>query len=75
MSKTDHFADRETDGFVVDLFWKRGELANEFRVEVEDRREEAHFVLHPTTGREAIEAFHHPFSAASAASNGRRWAA
>ena len=56
LSKTDHFAHRKTDGIVVDLFWNRGELAKEFRVEVEDRGEEAHLVLHPTTGTDAIDA-------------------
>jgi hypothetical protein len=48
---------------------------DEFRVEVVDERDGAHFVLHPTTGREAIDAFYHPFSAARAALNGKRWAA
>jgi hypothetical protein len=38
LSKADHFARRETDGIVVDLFWNRGDLEKEFRVEVEDRR-------------------------------------
>lgn len=58
-----HFAHRESDDVVVDLFWSRkGE--DEFRVEVEDRREHARFVLHPTTGKEAIHAFHHPFAVA-----------
>ena len=75
LSKADHFAHRETDGIVVDLFWNRRDVEDEFRVEVDDRREGARFVLHPTTGREAIDAFHHPFSAASAAFNGRRRAA
>ena len=63
-SETDHFAHREADGIVVDLFWSRGGLGNEFRVEVEDRREGTSFVLHATTGREAMEAFRHPFSTA-----------
>jgi hypothetical protein len=58
-----HFAHRESDDVVVDLFWSRtGE--DEFRVEVEDRREDARFVLYPTTGKEAIHAFHHPFAVA-----------
>jgi hypothetical protein len=75
LSKADHFAHPETDGIVVDLFWHRRGLENEFRIEVEDRREGARFVLHPTTGREAIEAFHHPFSVANGASSGERRAA
>jgi hypothetical protein len=58
-----HFGHRECDGIVVDLFWNRGNLADEFRVEVEDRRLGIRFVLHPTTGREALQAFYHPFSA------------
>jgi hypothetical protein len=74
MTTVDHFAHRETNGVVVDLFWNRGRL-DEFRVEVVDEREGARFVLHPTTGREAIEAFYHPFAAARAALNGKRWAA
>src|ERR671934_890858 len=69
LSKADQLAHRETNGIVVDLFWSRGDHENEFRVEVEDMREGAHFVLHPTTGKEAIDAFHHPFSAASAPFN------
>jgi hypothetical protein len=75
MSGADHFGHRESNGVVVELFWNRGLLEDEFRVEVEDKREGARFVLHPTTGREAIEAFYHPFSAARAALNGKRWAA
>jgi hypothetical protein len=54
-----HFGHREADGIVVDLFWNRGELEDEFRVEVEDRRDGTRFVLHPTTGREALQGFHH----------------
>jgi hypothetical protein len=72
MSTTDHFGHRESNGVVVDLFWNRGTLEDEFRVEVADEREGAHFVLHPTTGREAIDAFYHPFSAARATLNGKR---
>jgi len=72
MSTTDLFGHRESNGVVVDLFWNRGTLEDEFRVEVADEREGAHFVLHPTTGREAIDAFYHPFSAARAALNGKR---
>jgi hypothetical protein len=75
MSTADHFGHRESNGVVVDLFWNRGLLEDEFRVEVVDEREGTGFVLHPTTGREAIEAFYHPFSAARAALNGKRWAA
>jgi hypothetical protein len=67
MSMTaNHFGHREAGGLVVDLFWDRGTLENEFRVEVEDRLEGTHFVLHPTTGKQAIHAFHHPFAAAQA---------
>jgi hypothetical protein len=63
ITPSDHFGHRETGGIVVDLFWQRRELEDEFRVEVEDKCEEVRFVLHPTTGREALEAFYHPFSA------------
>jgi DNA-binding PadR family transcriptional regulator len=57
-----HFGHREAYGIVVDPFWNRDELEEEFRVEVEDRRDGARFVLSPTTGREALQAFYHPFS-------------
>jgi hypothetical protein len=70
-----HFGHRESDGIVVDLFWDRRELEDEFRVEVVDRRNGARFVLHPTTGREAVQVFHHPFSAPRAALNGNALAA
>ena len=71
MSAADsHFGHRENDGVVVDLFWERKCLDDEFRVEVEDRREGARFVLHPRTGSEAIQAFYHPFWAARAARRG-----
>jgi hypothetical protein len=58
-----HFGHRETGGVAVDLFWTRDGVEHEFRVEVEDRREGARYVLYPTTGREAIQAYHHPFAA------------
>jgi hypothetical protein len=64
-----HFGHRETDGIVVDLFWDRRNLRDDFRVEVDDRREGARLVLHPRTGREAIQAFYHPFPAARVAAN------
>jgi hypothetical protein len=67
LTAADHFGHRETGGIVVDLFWSRRNLDDEFRVVVEDEREGARFVLHPRTGREAIQAFHHPFSAAPVA--------
>jgi hypothetical protein len=76
MPTTDnHFGHRESNGIVVDLFWDHGSLGNEFRVEVEDRREGARFVLYPTTGSEAIQAFYHPYSAASTALGVTAWAA
>jgi hypothetical protein len=62
-----HFGHRESGGIVVDLFWYRGNLGDEFRVEVEDRRDGACFVLHPPTGRDAIQAFYHPFGAVKTA--------
>ena len=72
MSHADQFGHRESNGVMVDLFWNRGLLEDEFRVEVVDECEGARFVLHPTTGREAIDAFYHPFAAARAALNGKR---
>jgi hypothetical protein len=74
MPTADHFGHREGDGIVVDLYWDRGRPEDEFRVEVVDERDGVRFVLHPLTGREAIEAFYHPFSAARAALNGKRLA-
>ena len=66
MLTANHFARHEADGIVVDLFWDRGVgvLNDAFRVLVEDRRVGARFVLWRTTGRDAIRAFHHPFSVA-----------
>ena len=64
LNAANHFGHRESDGIVVDLYWNRGELRDEFWVEVVDKRERARFVLYRTTGKEAIQAFHHPFSAA-----------
>ena len=60
---TSHFGHREAAGIVVDLFWDRRDLHDEFCVEVKDRRDGTRFVLYPATGREAIQVFHHPFSA------------
>jgi hypothetical protein len=67
LTTANHFGHRDTDGIVVDLFWSRRNLTDEFRVQVEDRRERTCFVLHPLTGKEAIQAFYHPFAAARAA--------
>jgi hypothetical protein len=69
LTAVNHFGHRDTDGIVVDLFWNRRNLKDEFRVQVEDRREGTRFVLHPLTGREAIQAFYHPFAAARAVLN------
>jgi hypothetical protein len=57
-----HFAHRESTGFVVDLFWDPTDAAHEFRVQIIDRRSGAGLVLFPTSGREALKAFHHPFA-------------
>ena len=59
---TDRFGRREAAGIAVGLFWDRRDLHDEFRVEVKDRRDGTRFVLYQATGREAIQAFHHPFS-------------
>jgi hypothetical protein len=58
-----HFGHRESVDIVVDLFWSR-RVGNEFRVEVEDRREGVRFVLRTLTGKAAIHAFYHPFASA-----------
>ena len=55
-----HFAHRESSGLVVDLYWDPADASHEFRIQVVDRG--AGFVLFPTTGRTAVEAFHHPFA-------------
>jgi hypothetical protein len=67
LTAADHFGHRENDGIVVDLFWSRRDHRDVFRVEVADEREGAHFVIHPRTGREAIQAFYHPFAAVGTA--------
>jgi hypothetical protein len=74
LDTANHFGHRENAGLVVDLFWKRDDLRDEFRVEVEDRRRGDRLLLYPATGREAIHAFHHPF-AAEAELGIRAWAA
>jgi hypothetical protein len=48
-----HFGHRGNDGVMVELSWERPDR-EEFRVEVEDGHAGACFVLHPTTGRDAI---------------------
>jgi hypothetical protein len=68
LDASDHFGHRESGAIVVDLFWHRGDLDDDFRVEVANRRIGIRLILHPTTGREAIRAFYHPF----APSNGLR---
>jgi hypothetical protein len=74
LTTANHFGHRETDDIVVDLFWSR-RVGDEFRVEVEDRREHVRFVLYPTTGKEAIHAFYHPFAVARGAFHGEARAA
>ena len=70
LTMANHFGHRDTDGIVVDLFWNQRNLKDEFEVQVEDRREGTRFVLHPLTGREAIQAFYHPFANPRPALNG-----
>jgi hypothetical protein len=62
----DHFGRRESAGVFVDLYRRRRGLVDEFRVEVDDKRHGTRFVLYPMTGREAIQAFYHPFTAVDA---------
>ncbi len=57
MSTADHFAHRENDGVVVDLYWNRGLLEDEFRIEVVDERRGDRFVLYSPMLREAIDAY------------------
>ena len=75
LAGTDHFAHRESDGIVVDLYWNYRDLTDEFRVEVQDEREGTRFVLYPKTAGEAIQAFHHPFAAPPDALDGEQRAA
>jgi hypothetical protein len=70
-----HFGHRESGAVVVDLFWDRRRLENEFRVEVADRRAGTRFVLHPVTGKAAIQAFYHPFATSGVPSDEEAWAA
>ena len=70
MSTADHFAHRETDGVVVDVFWNRGLLDDEFRVEVVDEREGGRVVFYATTWSEAIDAYYDPVSVTRAALEG-----
>jgi hypothetical protein len=74
LDAANHFAHRESDGIVVDLFWDRGDADDRFRVEVEDRRMRVRFSLYAATGSEAIRAFHHPFATA-ASTHGKALAA
>jgi|EndMetStandDraft_9_1072997.scaffolds.fasta_scaffold762742_1 hypothetical protein len=67
MSTADHFAHRENDGVVVDLYWNRGLLEDEFRIEVVDERRGDRFVLYSPMLREAIDAYYDPLTAAQAA--------
>jgi hypothetical protein len=66
LSNESHFGHRESGGLIVDLFWKHGKLEDEFRVEVADARGGERLLLYPTTGREAVHAFNHPFAALAA---------
>ncbi len=61
-SERTHFAHREASGLAVDLFWDPNDLEHEFRVKVADRGGGTGFVLFPTSGPAAVEAFHHPFA-------------
>jgi hypothetical protein len=61
-SERTHFAHREAHGLVVDLYWDPADVSHEFHVHVVERGSGAGFVLEPTSGRAAIEAFHHPFA-------------
>jgi hypothetical protein len=60
---TVHFAHRETDGLTVDLYWTHGDLDDTFRIEVVDRVANTEFTLRPANGKEAVNAYHHPFVA------------
>jgi hypothetical protein len=65
-----HFAHREADGITVDLFWSHSECQDAFRVDIVDRRRDIEFILRPATGKEALEAYHHPFFALALAARG-----
>ncbi len=57
-----HFAHRRSSGLVVDLYWDPDDRSHEFRVDVADLDSGDGFVLFPTTGKAAVDAFHHPFA-------------
>ena len=61
-SEHTHFAHRESSGLVVDLYWDPADISHEFRVCVAERGSGTALVLFPSTGRAAVEAFHHPFA-------------
>jgi hypothetical protein len=60
--ENNHFAHRESSGFVVDLYWDPADVSHEFRVEILERGSGYGLVLFPTNGRDAVQAFHHPFA-------------
>jgi hypothetical protein len=73
LDDANHFGHRESCGLVIDLFWEHGDVEDEFRVEVEDKRIGVRLLLYPSTGRDAIRAFHHaPGKAGDEMSNDSR---
>jgi hypothetical protein len=69
-SEASHFAHREAGGVTVDLYWAHRRFVDSFRFDVVDRRRRTGFTLRPATGKEAVEAYHHPFAAAVRAARG-----
>lgn len=61
-SDSHHFAHRQAAGITVDLYWMHRHYEDTFRVDVFDRSSRTAFTLRPTTGKEALDAFYHPFA-------------
>jgi hypothetical protein len=60
---TDRFGHREDAGIVSTCSGTAAIFTTNSVWRFKDRRDGTRFVLYPATGREAIQAFHHPFSA------------
>jgi len=61
---TVELAARATDGLHIVLLWRPHD--DRLEVVVEDRREGLSFTLAASTGKEALDAFHHPFAYSAA---------
>src|SRR5580765_5262051 len=64
LDETQELAQRADDGVEVRLLWNRAD--GRLTVAVEDSRTGESFVLVAESGKEALDAFHHPFAYAAA---------